>query len=69
MLSYEPLFRTMEQKGITAYQLIEKLGVSRRTYYRIKSGSHVNTATIIRLCELLECEVQDIIQYVRNEVD
>jgi len=66
MLSYEPLFKTMERKSITGYQLIEKLGLSRRTYYRIKSGNHVNTVTIMLLCQLLDCEVQDIIKYVKK---
>jgi len=66
MLSYEPLFDTMERKGITGYHLIEKLDFSRRTYYRIKSGSHVNTATIVLLCELLDCQVHDIIKYVKK---
>jgi len=66
MLSYEPLFHTMKQRGLTSYQLIEKLGFSRRTYYRIKSGNHVSTATIIRLCELLECEIKDVIKFVKK---
>jgi len=40
MLSYGPFFKKMERKGMTGYQLIEKLGLSRRTYYRNKSGYH-----------------------------
>jgi len=66
MLSYEPFYQTMANKGITSYHLIEKLGLSRRTYYRIKSGNHVNTATIIKLCEMLDCEIHDIIQIVKK---
>jgi len=62
MLSYEPFYQTMKRKGITSYHLIEKLGLSRRTYYRIKAGNHVSTATIIQLCDLLDCEIYDIIR-------
>jgi putative transcriptional regulator len=67
MLSYDPLFKTMKEKGITGYQLIEKLGLSRRTYYRIKSGHHINTSTIIQLCQLLNCSVSEIIEYIPDE--
>ena len=35
MISYEPLFRTMKEKGITSYRL-EKMGFNRSTYYSIK---------------------------------
>lgn len=31
MMSYEPLFRTMKEKGITSYQL-QKMGFNRATY-------------------------------------
>lgn len=66
MISYEPLFKTMKQKKITTYDLIDKKGFSRATYYHsIKKGKHINTSTICQLCELLECEVQDIIQFVK----
>lgn len=65
MISYEPLFKTMKAKNISTYSLIDKMGFSRATYYHsIKKGKHINTSTVCQLCELLECEVQDIIQYL-----
>jgi len=71
MLSYEPLFKTMEQKNITAYNLIEKLGFDRSTFYRIRKGMHISTTSVIRLACLLDCEIHEIIKYerVNNEKD
>jgi len=66
MMSYEPLFRTMEEKGITSYRL-EKMGFNRATYYAIKHGNSVSTNTIHQLCKLLNCRVEDIIEYVADE--
>ena len=43
MMSYEPLFRTMKEKGITSYQL-QKMGFNRATYYSIKKGKSVSTS-------------------------
>ena len=64
-ISYEPLFRTLKEKRITTYKLF-KMGFSDRTYYRIKHGESVKTDTIAKLCELLDCEVQDIIEYIKK---
>ena len=65
-ISYEPLFRTLKEKNISTYKLF-KMGFSDRTYYRMKHGESIKTDTIARLCELLDCEVQDIIQYVKDQ--
>ena len=67
MMSYEPLFRTMEAKGITSYQL-QKMGFNRATYYAIKQGKSVSTNTLEHLCRLLDCGVGDIIEY-KKEAD
>lgn len=62
MISYEPLFRTMKKKGITACRLF-KMGFPRSTYYAMKDGKSVLVSTIERLCTLLECDVSDIIKF------
>jgi len=64
-ISYEPLFKTLKDKNISTYKLF-KMGFSDRTYYRMKHGEAIKTDTIAKLCELLECEVQDIIQYIKD---
>ena len=65
-ISYAPLFKTMEAKGISSYRL-QQMGFNRATYYSIKNGNSVSTNTIALLCKLLECEVEDIIEYVDEE--
>ena len=66
MMSYEPLFRTMQQKGITSYRL-QKMGFNRATYYSMKSGNSVSTNTIHQLCKLLDCRVEDILEYIPDQ--
>ena len=65
MISYEPLFKTMQEKGITSYQL-QKIGFNRATYYSIKQGKSVSTNTIALLCKLLQCRVEDIMEYIED---
>lgn len=66
MISYEPLFRTMQEKKISSYRL-EKMGFARSTYYAMKNGKSVSTNTIDQLCILLECEVSDIMRFVPEQ--
>ena len=66
MISYEPLFKTMKERGISSYRL-QKRGFNRATYYSIKSGKSVSTNTVNLLCKLLHCQVENIIAYVEDE--
>ena len=59
MISYEPLFRTMKEKGVTSYRL-GKLGFPLSNFYAMKHGDNVSTHTINQLCRLLNCRVQDV---------
>lgn len=65
MISYEPLFKTMKEKGITSYRL-QKEGFSRATYYSIKQGNSISTNTINQLCKLLKCKVSDVLEYIEE---
>jgi len=62
MISYEPLFRTMKEKNISTYKLF-RAGFQSATYYSIKAGNSVSTNTIDKLCKIMKCNVEDIIQF------
>ena len=66
MISYEPLFRTMKEKGITSYRLM-KMGFSRLTYYAMKHGENISSHTVNQLCKILKCNVSDIMEYIDKE--
>ena len=66
MISYEPLFQTMKSKGITSYRL-GKLGFPLSNYYAMKRGENISTHTLNQLCQLLQCKVEDVLEYVDEE--
>ena len=65
MISYKPLFKTMEEKGITSYRLM-KLGFPRSTYYAMKRGDNISSHTVNQLCKILKCSVSDIMEYIED---
>ena len=67
MISYENLWRTMKEKGVTQYALIKKHGVSPSQITRMKRNESVSTHTIEMFCRILDCRVEDIMEYVKEE--
>ena len=67
MISYAPLWLTMQKQGATTYTLQVKGQISSSTIRRLKSGQSVSTNTIDALCKLLGCDLSDIIAYHPDE--
>ncbi|MBO4338574.1 MAG: helix-turn-helix transcriptional regulator [Clostridia bacterium] len=66
MISYEPFYETLLKKGITEYNLIFKQGFSANTLYRIKKGEAMSTKTLDALCYALDCDITDIIKFIKE---
>ncbi len=64
MISFDNLWIVMKQKGITQYSLIKNFGISPGQITRLKRNESVSTHTIEVFCEILDCEVQDIMKYI-----
>lgn len=64
MISYAPLWRTMEKCGATTYTLQVKGGISSSTIRRLKAGESVSTNTLDALCKILDCTISDVVEYV-----
>ena len=69
MISYEPLYKTMKEKNISPYKLINHYGLSRGLIDRLKHNKPMTTVTINDLCKILDCNVKDIMVYVPDEND
>ena len=67
MISYEPLYKTLKEKGISTYKLVNTYGVSRSLLDRLKHNKPISTVTINDLCTFLSCRVEDILVFVPDE--
>lgn len=66
MITYAPLWETMQKRNISQYKLIKEHKVSAGQLSRLRANNYVSTHTIDVLCDILECEVQDIMQYQKD---
>ena len=67
MISYRPFYETLLKKGITEYHLIYKQGISANILHRMKHGKNITLRTLDTLCQILNCGVSDIIEYLPDE--
>lgn len=66
MISYNNLWITMKNKGISQYMLINEYEISESLLYRLRHNQSVSMHSINRLCDILECDIGDIVTYYRK---
>ncbi len=63
MMVFDPLWETMKNENVSVYALIHKYGISRGTIDNLKHNRNVTLATIERMCKILNCRVENIVEY------
>ena len=64
-ISYQKAFDLMKETGVTTYRIRKEKIVSERTLQNLRDGKPVSTETIERLCLLVNCTPNDIMEIVR----
>ena len=64
MIEYTKLWETMKERDITQYTLIKKYGVSPGQITRLKRNESVSTHTLDMFCRILDCKIEDIMEYI-----
>lgn len=67
MISYDNLWKTMKEKGVSQYALIKHYNISPGQITRLKRNESVSTHTIELFCKILKCNVADIMEYIEDE--
>ena len=68
-ISYDKLFELMKKKNIKKRELREIYKISPTIITRLNNNSNVAVDTIAYLCEILNCQPGDIIEYIPPEPD
>ena len=62
-VKYDRLFHLLIDRKITNSQLAEKAGVSANIITRLKRNQYLSLETIERLCNTLNCGVDEILEF------
>lgn len=66
MIIYDKLWQTLKAKGISQYALIKRYKISAGQLDRLRKNENVNTHTLDLLCEILNCKLEDIAEYIQK---
>ncbi|MBE5892225.1 MAG: helix-turn-helix domain-containing protein [Lachnospiraceae bacterium] len=64
MYSYNNLWKKMIDLGMERKDLMRRAGISATTLTRMKQGSAISYDVCRRICEVIDCSPEDIIEYV-----
>ena len=67
MIIYDKLWETLKEKQITQYKLINEYHISAGQLSRLRANAHVSTHTLDILCDILDCNIEDIVTHVKDE--
>lgn len=69
MIDYSPFWQTLKTSTESTYTLINKHHISSSTLDKLRKNKPLNTTTLNDLCRILNCQIQDICQYIPSDTD
>ena len=67
MIKYDRLWETKKQRGITQYDLYTRHNINRSVLDRLRRNKNLEVNTIDRLCNILNCRVEDIMEHFPDD--
>lgn len=64
MIKYDRLWETMKKRGVTQYDLYTHYNITRSLLDRLRKNQNTEIYTIDRLCTILNCNIEDIVEHV-----
>ena len=66
-LSYKKLWHQLIDKEMTKTELQKAAGLSWGTVAKLNRGENVNTSILMRICTVLDCDISEIMEIVRDK--
>ena len=63
MFDYSPLWETMQNRGVSQYQLL-KAGIDNKTLDSLKKNKNITMVTLEKLCRISDCSPNDVVRFL-----
>lgn len=67
MILFDKLWQTMQERGITQYDLYTKYNMNRAQLHRLRHNQNIEANTLDRLCNILDCNIEDIMTHIKDD--
>ncbi len=65
--SYDNLWKVLENKSMSKEDLKRATGMSSATIAKLSKNENINMKSLEKICEVLNCEVEDIIKFIAEK--
>ena len=65
-ISYNKLWKMLIDKNMKKSDLTEKAGISSASLAKLGKGDNITTDVLLRICEVMDCRIEDILETVRD---
>ena len=66
-VSYKKLWKLLIDKDMKKKDLCVKAGISPASVTKLGKNGHVTTEILLKICNCLDCEIEDIMEVVHDE--
>ena len=66
MIRFDRLWVVLDERNISQYKLIKEYGIDKAQLHRLRDNMVVKTWILNRLCQILDCRIEDIMEHVPN---
>lgn len=64
LITYEPLWKTLQQQNVSQYSLINDYGFSTGTLDSLRQNKNITMKTLNNICNVLNCNVEAVIKHI-----
>ena len=65
-ISYNKLWKMLIDKNMKKSDLREKAGINSASLAKLGKGDNITTDVLLRICEVMDCRIEDILETVRD---
>ena len=68
-VTYKKLFHMLIDRNLTPAQLQQQAGYSANISTRLRRDTYISLESIEKICRVLDCKVDDIVEFVSDETE
>lgn len=65
-VSYKKLFKLLIDKEMKKTEFARFVGIGQNTLAKLGKNEYVSLEVIVRICEKLNCNIEDVVELVKN---
>lgn len=69
MIRYDKFWETLKKRHISQYALYTYYGIDKKLLDRLRKNENIEVYTLDKLCTILHCKIEDIVEHVPDEPD